>query len=174
MSDPYTGEIQLYGFNFAPYRWALCTGQTIPVSQNTALFSLLGNAYGGDGISTFLLPNLVGRTPISQGQAPGLTAYSLGQTEGVTSVTLSAAEMPSHNHTLSMANGAGARSSIPSNNQSLSTPAQSRIFTPGPPNTNLSPAALSGAGGGLPHENRQPFLALNYSIALAGRYPSTI
>lgn len=172
MSEPFVGEIQLFGFSYAPYHWALCAGQTLPIQQNTALFALLGTQYGGNGTTTFQLPNLCGRTPVSQGQGPGLSLYGIGETAGVNTVTLTTTEMPTHNHNLSVANGSGARSSTPSANQSLSTPGQSRIFTPGTVNTPLSPNTLTAAGGGLAHDNRQPFLAMNYSIALYGVFPS--
>ncbi|MGQ2989590.1 MAG: phage tail protein [Brevundimonas sp.] len=173
MSEPFIGEIQLYGLNFNPRGWAFCRGDSLSISQNSALFSLLGIAYGGNGTTTFLLPNLAGRVPVGQGQSPGAGNYVIGQTFGAASVTLTSGEIPAHVHlNPSIATGPGAdRSAGPSNGARLAAPVQTRAFRPAS-NTTLSPAALTSVGGGGAHENQQPYLALNYCIALEGIYPS--
>jgi microcystin-dependent protein len=173
MSTPYIGEIQIFGFDYAPYGWAYCGGVTIPVQQNTALFSLIGAQYGGNGSTTFQLPNLVNRVAVSRGQGPGLSPYAIGETAGDNAVSLTLTEMPSHSHALSAANGPDSRTSAPTTGQALSSPVQSRAFRSGAAvNASLHPAALGVAGNGTPHENRQPALAMNYCIALQGTFPS--
>lgn len=173
MSEPYVGEVQLFGFSYAPYQWAMCAGQTLAIQQNTALFSLLGVQYGGNGSTTYQLPNLTGRTPVNQGQGAGLTPYTIGETAGVYQVSLTTQEIPQHTHALSIANGAAGRTSSPAAGQSLSSPGQTRAFLPGgSPNTQMHPTTIGLTGGGMPHSNRQPYLAMNYSIALYGVFPS--
>jgi microcystin-dependent protein len=171
MSDPFVGEIRMVGFNFAPRGWAQCNGQLMPISQNTALFSLLGTFYGGDGKSTFALPNLEGSAPMNQGQGPGLTDRSLGEIGGSPSVTVLNLEMPVHTH-LSMTNGEGATSANP---QGMIWTDVSNLKSPpyGPPNnlTLMNPIALSLNGGSQPHNNMQPFLVNNFIIALQGIFP---
>jgi microcystin-dependent protein len=168
--DPFVAEIRIFAGNFAPKGWAMCNGQLMPISQNTALFSLLGTTYGGDGKSNFALPNLQGRVPIHYDQGPGLSLYSIGQSGGVETITLQQSEMPSHNHALHAADAPGPLSG-PAGNVLARSAAGSALYA-GTPNTAMSPAALDPAGGGLPHNNMQPYLTLNYIIALQGIYPS--
>ena len=175
MSEPFVGEIQIFGFNFAPHNWATCSGQVIPIQQNTALFSLLGTQYGGNGQSTFQLPNFVGNAACQQGQGPGLTPRTIGETFGSNTVTLTAQEMPSHTHTLNFVNqpDPSQRRSTPAANNALNLPSQaaSQFFTTTPnPAVSLS-TQLVAAGGGQPHQNQQPYLALNFCIALQGVFP---
>lgn len=175
MTEPFIGEIQLYAFDFAPYRWATCNGQIVPLQQNTALFSLLGTLYGGNGTSNFALPNFGGNAGNSQGQGPGLSPYTAGETLGSPQVTLLSTEMPAHTHTaqIYMARGSTARIRQPVAGAAVTTPAGSQAFViDGQVNTLMSPMCLSTAGSTLPHDNMQPYLTLNYSIALQGNFPS--
>ncbi|HET8898279.1 MAG TPA: tail fiber protein [Rhodanobacteraceae bacterium] len=171
MADPFVAEIRLNAFNFAPRGWASCDGQLLPLSQNTALFSLLGTTYGGNGKSTFALPNLQGRSPMHPGQGPGLSLHDLGEMGGVESVTLLESELPSHGHALL----ASARDGI-DNKPAAEALAkgvgigQYAPHTSGAPVT-LAPDALSVAGGSLPHNNMQPYLVANFCIALQGVFP---
>lgn len=170
MSEPFTAEIRIFAGNFAPRGWAFCNGQLLPVSQNTALFSLIGTTYGGDGRSTTALPNLMGRVPMHPGRGPGLTSRRLGQRGGSEMISLSEAQMPNHNHT---AYGTG--SSANQRNPAGHIPA-----TGGGRGTNLYAAStdtgafnrLDNTGGSQPHNNLQPFLVMNFIIALVGLYPS--
>jgi microcystin-dependent protein len=163
MAEPFLAEIRLVSFAYAPSGWALCNGQLLPINQNQALFSLLGTNYGGDGRTTFALPNLQGRVPVHVGQN-----ILLGQQGGEASHTLLQAEMPAHSH---LAQGSsGNPDSPPANAVWAAAPADA--YSSGPPNTTLHPSALSAAGGSQPHENRQPFLVLNFVIALQGIFPS--
>jgi len=174
MTEPFIGEIQIFGFNFAPRSWAACNGQIVPIQQNTALFSLLGTTYGGDGKTTFQLPNLVSRAPCSLGQGPGLTFRNLGDTFGSESVTLLTNEMPAHTHIAQayLQNDTAKRASTPSAGNSLASPA-SFAFAPGAANAPFSPTVLQpNTNGGQPHENRQPYLAVNFCIALQGVFPA--
>jgi len=172
-SDQYLAEIRLFPFNFAPYGWAACNGQVISISSNTALFSLLGTYYGGDGKSTFGLPNLMGSAAMHQGQGNGLSSRSLGEKGGEPSVTLLQTQMPSHNHVVNASNSGGSTS----NPQNLvwGVPGAGRglvWYTPtGGGSTSLGPAALTLTGSGLPHNNLMPYLTLNYCIALQGIFP---
>jgi microcystin-dependent protein len=166
MSEPFVAEIRMVGFNFPPRGWAFCNGQLLPISQNTALFSLLGTTYGGDGKSTFALPNLQNRVPMQPGQGPGLTLRDLGEVGGESSVTLTESEMPAHDHRPLRAHASNANTGTPSSSVSLAV-------TPG---LSYGPAAdleaMGGVvGGGQPHENRQPYLGLNFIIALQGIFP---
>ena len=170
MSDQFLAEIRIFPFNFAPTGWAFCNGQLMPISQNTALFALLGTFYGGDGKSTFALPNLLDRAPVQPGQGSGLSLYDLGQTGGSETVTLLQSEMPFHTHSM---------------NASTSDPALAKVIGPDSSwglsqgggiyqdtqNTQLSPQAVAPAGGSLPHNNMQPYLTLNFCIALQGIFP---
>jgi len=171
MADPFVAEIRIFPFNFAPKGWAFCNGQLLPISQNTALFSLLGTFYGGDGKSTFALPNLQGSAPIHQGQGPGLSEYFLGQLGGSQTVTLLESEMPAHPHQLRASAGdADLQSPGPANVLALSAGA----FAYNPSTSGLvqmAPQALAPAGGDLPHNNMQPYLTLNFNIALQGVFP---
>jgi microcystin-dependent protein len=175
MADPFVGEIRAFGFNFAPQGWAMCNGQILSIAQNTALFSLLGTFYGGDGKSNFALPNLEGQVPIHQGQGAGLSDYVLGEQGGVDSVTLLSTEMPSHSHNALAvaakgtsaeptggfwAEAAAARGSVPSYSDQTTSPVA------------LNPAAIGTAGGSQAHENRPPLLVVNFCIALQGVYPA--
>jgi microcystin-dependent protein len=175
MSDQFVGEVRVVGFNFAPTGWAQCNGQLLPISQNTALFSLLGTTYGGDGKSTFALPDIQGQVVLGPGQSPGTSLYDEGQAAGSQDVTLLTSEMPSHNH--------GAQASIDSAQfQAPGPPPGERALAVSNPGyawqsnssqnlVNMNPQALSVAGGSLPHNNMQPYLVLNYIIALQGIFP---
>jgi microcystin-dependent protein len=169
--DPFVAEIRIFPFNFAPKGWAFCDGQLLPISQNTALFSLLGTTYGGDGKSNFALPNLQGRAPMQPGQGPGLSLHDLGETGGSEAVTLLASEVPSHTHTLNA-------SSQPGEDPSPGGEALARSVGAVLYQTNVSqnlvpmaPETLAPAGGGQPHNNLQPYLTLNFCIALQGVFP---
>jgi len=169
MTQPYLGEIRMFGGNFAPFGNALCNGQSMSIQQNTALFSLLGTIYGGNGTTTFQLPNMQGRVPIHWGQGPGLTDYPIGEIGGVESVTLNQTQMPNHSHAL-LANSQGGTAGAPSTNAVLAaSTARDRIYAATSDNTQL---ALGSAGSGLPHENRQPYIAITFIIALLGIFPS--
>jgi microcystin-dependent protein len=174
MTDPFVGEIRIFAGNFAPTGWALCDGQLLPISQNTALFSLLGTYYGGDGKSTFGLPNLQGCVPIGQGQGAGLTDRFIGETAGEASLTLITSEMPNHVHTMTGETLANANLKTPSAAVTLAKlPAGSNLYQ-STTNANLvqmAPQALSVAGGGLPHNNMQPYLTLVFIIAMQGVFP---
>ena len=174
--DPFLGEIRMFGFAFAPTGWALCQGQTIPIQQNVALFSLLGTYFGGDGIRTFGLPNLQARLAIGSGQGQG-SSYYPGQTGGVASVTLTSAQLGVHNHALNGSNDIG--TSLSSNGNVL---AQAKIggqagtnglmYSSNPTTTALSASSLNTVGGNGAHNNLQPFVVVNYCIALLGVFPS--
>jgi microcystin-dependent protein len=170
MSDPFVAEIRIAGFNFAPKGWAQCDGQLLPISQNTALFSLLGTFYGGDGKSTFALPNLQGSVPVGQGQGPGLSERFLGEEGGEPFVTLLQSEIPFHNHTLTRSTQGALARQPGGQNFALAT----GIGLYGPntgQTTTLAPQAASIAGGSLPHNNMMPFLTLNFIIAMQGIFP---
>jgi microcystin-dependent protein len=174
LAEPFLGEIRLAGFNFAPVGWALCQGQLISIPQNEALFSLLGTIYGGDGTNTFGLPNLQGRIPLGQGQGPGLANRTIGQVLGEESVSLTTNQLPSHNHPAACASGGGNNSSPQANYWSTDPGGNTATYTaPANANGTMAPDALAPAsGGGQPHDNLQPFLVINYIIALQGIYPS--
>nr|WP_243636088.1 tail fiber protein [Hymenobacter edaphi] len=166
--DPFVGEIILAGFNFAPRGYARCDGQLLPISQNTALFSLLGTFYGGDGRSTFALPDLNGRVPIGAGQGPGLSNRDLGEASGSATVELLASEMPAHSHSVELTYstalgtvGSPANAFLASNASGLPQ------YAP----TSTGATASGSLGAGLPHNNEQPYLALAYYIALQGVFP---
>jgi microcystin-dependent protein len=169
MTEPFLGEIRLFPYNFAPRGWAFCQGQILSIAQNTALFSLLGTTYGGNGQTTFALPDLRGRVPVSSGQGPGLSFYTLGEEAGVESVTLSQQQMPQHNHQVQV-NNAGSATGRPSGAYPGQT--SGNAYAPSTDGTTFAPQAISNSGGSQPHENRQPYLALNYCIALEGIFPS--
>ncbi|ANG62756.1 phage tail protein [Marinobacterium aestuarii] len=186
MSEPFIGEIRLAGFDFAPRGWAKCDGQLLPISQNTSLFSLLGTQYGGDGVTTFALPDLRGRSPVGAGHGPGLETIIQGKTGGTESVTLQQAQLPSHSHQ------AQASIAIPANSTSSDTtpaPATNTVLGPASnsgrpgalystetPNTTLepfnNPVTVQPTGGSQPVQIRNPFLGSNFIIALQGLYPS--
>jgi len=170
--EQFIGEIKFVGFNFAPAGWALCDGSLLRIANNTALFSLLGTTYGGDGVTTFALPDLRGRLPVGVGQGAGLTNRDLGQTGGAEQVTLTAEQMPAHSHSLN-ASSAVANSTSPGGNLLAETknPGKETYSTAGASAT-LNPAAIGSAGSGQPHENMPPFLTLNCIIALTGIFPA--
>ena len=171
MADPFVAEIRIFGFNFAPTGWALCNGQLMPISQNTALFSLLGTTYGGDGKSTFALPDMQGNAPMHPGQGQGLSLRDLGEIGGAESVTLIESEMPAHTHTL-RGNNTLAESSIPTG-ASIGRQTFNMFQTNSSANlTQMAFQSLAPAGGSLPHNNMQPFLVLNFCIALQGVFPA--
>ncbi|MFG3450228.1 MULTISPECIES: phage tail protein [unclassified Stenotrophomonas] len=177
MTTPFIGEIQMFGFDYNPYGWAFCNGTTLPVTQNTVLYSLLGVMYGGNGSSTFQLPNLVTRAACGQGTGPGLTPRRAGDAFGVTAVTLTEQQMPAHQHVLTafQQGDTTKRSSTPVQGGGLSQPGSSTVkpFSSSPPNAPMSPTMLKpAAGGAQPHANQQPYLAVNFCIALTGDYPS--
>lgn len=175
MSDQFVAEIRIFPFNFPPKGWAFCNGQLLPISQNTALFSLLGTTYGGDGKSNFALPNMQGNTPMQQGQGPGLSLRDLGEVGGEENVTLLQTEMPAHPHP-ALAGSGGTAAQTPVNNAwSSGVKGGPSLYTPsGTSNNNvaMNPAALSIAGGNQPHNNLMPFLTLNFCIALQGVFPA--
>lgn len=172
MSSPFVAEIRMFGFNFAPTGWAQCNGQLLPISQNTALFSLLGTVYGGDGKSTFALPNLQGSVPVEQGQGSGLSEYFLGQQSGSQTVTLLQSEMPAHNHFMQAYTGDPADNRIPAPNMSLGTPDPGLAYSSTSTGlTQMNFQALGIAGGGLPHNNLMPYLVVNFCIAMQGVFP---
>jgi microcystin-dependent protein len=168
--DPFVAEIRILPFNFAPKGWAFCDGQLLPLSQNTALFSLLGTNYGGDGKSTFGLPDLEGRAAMHQGQAPGLSLHDLGETGGTEVVQLLESEIPSHGHSLRADAIDPADTNVPSPNASYALSTGGTLYQ-STDDAALADDALVPAGGGQPHNNLQPYLTLNFSIALQGVFP---
>lgn len=190
-SEPFLGQIQMVGFNFAPRGWAFCDGQLLSIAQNSALFALLGTIYGGDGRTTFALPDLRGRVAVHPGHGPGLSSYRLGDKGGAESVTLTANQMPSHTHaatttvssisaTLHGTNGAG-DSATPEAN-SIASKSRTNIYSSNAPDVDLHAdsisveatveTSLTNTGGSQGHENRMPFLGINHVIALQGLFPS--
>lgn len=168
-ANPFIGEIMWVGYNFCPRGWTEADGQLLPISENSALFSLYGTTYGGDGRTTFALPDLRGRVSIHTGQGPGLSDYSLGQKSGLEVVTLTANEIPAHNHTLNVSGGAVDKNAAGS---ILGSPKQKIYDAPVAASTTLASSAISDSGGGMSHENRPPYLTLRACIALTGVYPS--
>jgi microcystin-dependent protein len=171
MADPFVAEIRIFPFNFAPKGWAWCDGQLMPLSQNTALFSLLGTTYGGDGKSTFALPDLQGRAPMHPGQGPGLSLHDLGETGGSETVSLLESEIPAHSHSIVASQGDGLERNPPA--QLLATGIGISIFNDaaGNPLVMTAPEALAPAGGDQPHNNMQPYLTFYFCIALQGVFP---
>lgn len=171
--DPFIAEIRMFGLNFNPRGWAQCNGQILSIAQNTALFSLLGTTYGGNGQSTFGLPNLMGRAAMGNGQGPGLSTRDLGEEGGSASVTLLASQMPVHTHT---ARGNDSDGTLPSPAGNVwAGPGADRDlawYNNGTPNTAMSPTTLSVAGGGFPHNNMMPYLTMTFCIALQGVFPT--
>jgi microcystin-dependent protein len=169
MADPFVAEIRIFPFNFAPRGWAFCNGQLLPLSQNTALFSLLGTTYGGDGKSNFALPDLQGRTPMHPGQGPGLSLHDLGEEGGSETVTLLESEIPSHSHGVNASEADGTERG-PSGQRLATGVGISQYQTP-QSMTNLSPNTVAPAGGDQPHNNLQPYLTFYFNIALQGVFP---
>lgn len=172
MSDPFLAEVRMVGFNFAPRGWSFCNGQLLPIAQNTALFSLLGTTYGGNGQTTFALPNLQGMVPMFWGQGPGLSSHDLGETAGTETVTLSQNELPAHTHPVTAANVPGAVKA-PSPDVGLDRTSGGNIYLTPP--ANLVPMAANNPAanvGDQPHNNMMPYTVLNFIIALQGIYPS--
>ncbi len=171
MADPFIAQILMFAGNFAPNGWAMCNGQLLPISQNTALFSLLGTFYGGDGRTTFALPNLQGSGPMHQGQGSGLSDRTVGETGGSDTVTLLQSEIPAHPHTVSGKSGAFPPGNNNPTNTSWGT-SNDRPYNPlGGTAVTMSPTALSLAGGSLPHNNLMPYLMVNFIIAMQGVFP---
>ena len=174
MSDQFVAEIRMFPFNFAPKGWSFCNGQLLQISSNTALFSLLGTTYGGDGRSTFGLPNLQGRVPMHTGQGPGLSNHVEGETGGADTITLQPSEMPIHSHVFQATPSSrfgGGESSAQGNYISGGT-GTSKIYATGTPTVQMSAAELTLQGGGQPHNNLMPYLTLNFCIATAGIFPA--
>ena len=177
MSDPFVGEIRIFGFDFAPRGWAFCNGQVLPITNNTALFSILGTTYGGNGRTTFALPNFQGRVPMAPAQGSGLSLRDLGEAEGSETATLLVSEMPAHNHTLNATSANG--SQVTAQGAQLARGFKGNIqnsriakmYSNVAPATAMAPNALSTAGSGQPHNNMMPYLTLNFCIALQGVFP---
>ena len=171
MADPFVAEIRIFPFNFAPKGWAWCDGQLMPLSQNTALFSLLGTTYGGNGKSNFALPDLQGRAPMHPGQGPGLSLHDLGETGGSETVTLLESEIPAHSHAM-MGNPTTATKSLPTGNSLARGASMTPYLAPaGAPLVGMAPQSITPAGGDQPHNNLQPYLTYYFCIALQGVFP---
>ena len=171
MADPFVAEIRIFPFSFAPKGWAWCAGQLLPLAQNTALFSLLGTMYGGDGKSTFALPDLQGKAPMFWGQGPGLSPYVAGEAGGSETVTLLESEIPSHTHAMRDHDIDLGELNAPSPTRALAQSSNSTIYTAPANLTPMKMQALAPAGGSQPHNNMQPYLTCNFCIALQGVFP---
>jgi microcystin-dependent protein len=171
MADPFVAEIRIFPFNFPPKGWAFCNGQILPISQNTALFSLLGTTYGGDGKSNFALPNMEGNAPMHPGQGPGLSLHDLGETGGSQTVSLLESEIPAHSHTVFAGPVQFAGNTNVAVGNSFAKSSQGNAYAPAANLVQLSPFSVPPAGGDQPHNNMQPYLTLNFCIALQGVYP---
>lgn len=170
MPEPFIGEIRMFGGNFAPAGWAFCSGQIIPISQNDALFTLIGITYGGDGQETFALPDLQSRVPIHMGQGPGISQnYLIGERAGVESVTLTAQQVPVHTHAF-LASGSGGNSNSPTNN-TIGSGSNIDVLYEDNTSQQFNPNAISAVGGSQPHDNMQPFLVVSFIISLYGIFP---
>ena len=170
MAQPYVGEIRMFAGNFPPNGWMFCDGQLLPISENETLFQLIGTTYGGDGESTFALPNLQSRMPMHFGTGPDGVTYQIAEAAGVESVTLTTQQIPVHTHTM-LASSNTATSSVPTN-EVLGKSTAIDAFINAQPSTALSPQAVTPVGGSQPHENMQPFLCINHIISLFGIFPS--
>jgi len=170
MPEPYIGEIRMFAGNFAPNGWMFCEGQTLPISENDALFTLIGTTYGGDGQETFNLPNLASRVPIHMGTGPDGTTYQLAEMAGTEQETLTVQQIPNHTHPLSASTAAGGVNS-PANKVLAASPSVT-IFVEDSPDNQLNPNSVTPAGGSQPHENTQPFLCINFILSLFGVFPS--
>jgi microcystin-dependent protein len=172
MADPFVAEIRIFPFNFAPRGWAWCDGQLLPLSQNTALFSLLGTTYGGNGKSNFALPDLQGRAPMHPGQGPGLSLHDLGETGGSETVSLLESEIPAHTHAPRVITGAAtANQDDASPNVMLAPVTGANLYTASNSIAAMAPEILAPAGGDAPHNNLQPYLTFYFCIALQGVFP---
>jgi len=171
MADPFVAEIRIFPFNFAPKGWAFCDGQILPISQNTALFSLLGTIYGGDGKSTFALPNMEGNAPMHPGQGPGLSLHDLGETGGSQTVSLLESEIPAHSHPVFAGPVQFAGNTNIAAGNAFAKSSQGNSYVPAANLVMMSPSSLPPAGGDQPHNNMQPYLTLSFCIALQGVYP---
>jgi microcystin-dependent protein len=171
MADPFVAEIRIFPFNFAPKGWAFCDGQLLPLSQNTALFSLLGTTYGGNGQSNFALPDLQGRAPMHPGQGPGLSLHDLGETGGEEAVTLLTSEIPAHNHQMRAQTVDNADITNVTSASAYAPSTGGTLYQNSGDGGTLASEALLVAGGSLPHNNLQPYLTLNFNIALQGVFP---
>jgi len=171
VADPFVAEIRIFPFNFAPKGWAWCNGQLLPLSQNTALFSLLGTTYGGNGKSNFALPDLQGRAPMHPGQGPGLSLHDLGETGGAETVSLLESEIPTHKHLVGAQNTPLGGVTSPAGN-TLNRPASGNLYNiANPTPVAMAPEGLAPAGGDQPHNNMQPYLTFYFNIALQGVFP---
>lgn len=172
MSNPYVGEIRMFAGNFAPAGWMFCNGALLPISENETLFNLIGTTYGGDGQSTFALPNLGGRTPVHPGQGPGISQnYQQGETGGVESVTLSVQQIPSHTHPMLASTNPGIASNAQGNTV-CSSPSINLYVEGQGPDVQLNAQVVTPRGGSQPHENMQPYLSIQYIISLFGIFPN--
>jgi microcystin-dependent protein len=174
MADPFVAEIRIFPFNFAPKGWAFCNGQILPISQNTALFALLGTVYGGDGKSTFALPNMIDRAAMHPDQGPGLSQHFLGEEGGSQFVTLLVSELPAHAHFVGRAKADAGDATAPTNAvwaQSAAGRGGAALYHEKPATGKVNPNSLAPTGGSLPHNNMQPYLTLSYCIALQGVFP---
>jgi microcystin-dependent protein len=167
--DPFVAEIRIFPFNFAPKGWAFCNGQLLPLSQNTALFSLLGTTYGGNGMSNFGLPNMQGNAPMHPGQGPGLSLHDLGETSGSETVTLLESEIPAHTHNINGATADIADSNVPVNNNIGK--ASTKVFNTVGTAVQMNATSISPVGSSIPHNNMMPYITLSFCIALQGVYP---
>jgi microcystin-dependent protein len=171
MADPFVAEIRIFPFNFAPTGWAFCDGQLLPLSQNTALFSLLGTTYGGNGKSNFALPDLQGRASMHPGQGPGLSLHDLGEVGGSETVSLLESEVPAHSHAGRAIGGEIGDLQQPSPARALARSGNGFAYVSGPADATMAAQVLTPTGGDQPHNNMQPYLTLNYCIALQGVFP---
>lgn len=174
MSSPFVAEIRIMPYNFAPRGWAFCNGQILPIAQNTALFSLLGTTYGGNGKSNFALPDLQGRAPIAPGQGPGLANYDLGESAGTATVTLNTTQIPAHTHAVNAVAANGTSNTPVGNNWGRVAAGRGalNLYAAASDGASMHPAAFSNANAGQPHNNMAPFLGLSFCIALQGVFPA--
>lgn len=175
MSNAFIGEIRIFGFTFAPRDWAFCDGQLLSIAQNTALFAIIGTYYGGNGQTTFGLPNFQGRTGVQQGTGPGLSTYDLGEASGTATVSLTQGQLPLHDHVINAKGGSGTQNGrIPTTAAFIGTSAPDKLWNAAPPSpaAAFAPNAIGINGQGLPHDNEQPYLVVNMCICLYGVFPS--